>query len=262
MTACWRMLACAAACTCWLAACGGAQTPSSDPLPSADRRDDFVPGEEITPLDGWPYLVEAWPTAAEGEPVERVSDGSLATGAYRPAESVPRPYSMIFSIQDGPREVAAVGVQLDADTLPAAESVTVFGYLGSVPVTRANYGQVIEGSIRLGVAEVADSGAFVILELPEPRLLHYVWVRLSTPVSDTHVGITEAVIYAPGHLRALHQRAPGDVQFASLVDVDTTAYQDVSVSGLPVIDAADIDPAEEIERFRPPTVPQNDASDE
>lgn len=247
-----------------LAACGSPQQVEPPVIDTAVAEPEVVvpvPGANITPFDGWPFAVEAWPTARADEPVERVTDGTLETGAYRPDDSVPRPWSVVFALDDGPRQIAAIGIVLDSDVAPAAESVTVFGYLGNVPLTRANYGQMIEGSVRLGVSEVTDEGVFTVLELPEPRLLHYVWVRLSTPRADQHVGIAEVALYAPAHLDALRQRAPGDVQFASLVAVDATPYHDTSISGLPVIDAADIDPAEEIERFQPPTLPQHDDSE-
>ena len=252
-------------CAAWVVACSGGAPVVPDALVPSAEADGLPPAEaptERSPYQGLPIVVEAWPTGDDaGASVDALLDGAIGAHPYRPASSAPTPWSIVFALDPAPREVAAIGLVVDSPHEPAVESVTVFGYLGNVPLTRANYGQMIEGSVRLGVAQVDASGELVVLELESPRLLHYVWIRVAGARGDTHVGLHEVIAYAPSQLRALRELRGVRAQFASLAAVDTTPYQGQTVTGLPALDASAPDPAEQIERFAPPMIPQNDDDD-
>ena len=236
--------------------------PPLDAPSDGDGLPSVAPPTTRSPYVGLPMVVEAWPTGDDAAAtVDAVLDGEVSENPYRPAATAPTPWSIVFALDPAPREVAAIGVVVESAHDPAIESVTVFGYLGNVPLTRANYGQMIEGSVRLGVARVDASDALVVLELESPRLLHYVWIRVAGARDDAHVGLHEVVAYAPSQLAALRALDGVPVHFASLAEVDTTPYQGQSLTGLPALDADAPDPAEQIERFAPPLIPQHDDED-
>ena len=217
----------------------------------------------VHPLVGLPTFVEAWPSASpETEGPAAINDQRADGGTFRPIDDAPRPWSLVMSLQHAPADVAAVGLVASGDPgedEPLIESITVFTYLGNVPLERSNYGDFIEGSVRLGVARVDRPRQLVIFELPEVRSSHYIWLRIAGEGGEERVGIDELVLYNPQQLEQV-RRFVGtwDARLVRLSDVDTSAYSDVDLVGLPELDAR---PESQYERLDE-IVPTLDPSEE
>lgn len=211
---------------------------------------------------GLPTFVEAWPTAdpssaGEGALNDRRADGDV----YRPIQDAPRPWSVVFSVQHAPADVAAVGIVASGAPdvgEPLIESITLFTYLGNVPLDRANYGSFIEGSVRLGVARVDQPRQLIVFELPSVRSSHYIWMRVAGESGEERVGIDEVVLYNPQQLEQVRRFASGwGARVVRLSDVDTSEYEGVDLLGLPELDAS---PEAQYERLED-IVPALDATD-
>ncbi|MFT4702573.1 MAG: hypothetical protein ACI81R_000258 [Bradymonadia bacterium] len=244
------------------AACGASQSERedariADPAPPL-RADAPASGD---PMEGVPYVVQAWPlNESDDDDPGALNDGDAALSAavFRPSTDVPLPWSIVLQAQHAPRTVAAIGLSVDAehatDDIPAIDSIAVFLYLGSVPLERANYGDFIEGSIRLGISEIEHADQWTILHLQEPRQLHYIWLRVSAPTAN-RPGLREVVLYSPRQLAALDTSGFDTV---TLAPVDTTPYQGVDLLGLPELGASPPTPQEQLERALPPVLGSDD----
>ncbi len=176
-------------------------------------------------------VVEAWPTPDPGGgPAPVIADGRLDTPTFSPAADVPGPWDIVLFVPSGPAAVAAIGVHLAPDSAAGAR-VTVFGYLGSTPLTRSGYPAFVERSDRIGFASVdLDS---VVLVLPEVVTAHHVWVRFEGVVPS----IAELSLYNAEQLERLRGSGaalvaldPGDAQTvpAGVVDAPTDGSGDVA----------------------------------
>jgi len=227
----------------FMACGGGTQRVIIDDTPDdltaavdADSPVEFASTEAHAVLEGRRFqgmdiLPEAWPRAASGS-VDALCDNRIGVADYVLPEDERTPWSLIFRVLDGPQEIAAVGVAtLDDERMP--KDITLFSYLGNVPLSSLNFPQFIENSTRIGVFSTPRTDGFLVIELPEPVRAHYVWIRVTRTHGGAGGALSEFAVYSPDQLSFLRQHGSDRFSFASLGDIDTSPYQDANLFGRP-----------------------------
>lgn len=210
-----------------LSACSGRAIVST-PTDATAATEAAVIAPRVGPVTSIP---EAWPEPAYGD-ADALVDGLTGSSQFAVDASTRLPWTLVMRILDGPVEVAAIGLFCD-DPARAISDVSVFSYLGAVPLNRLNYPQFLEGSDRLGIARVTEASGWIVFRFEEITSAHFIWFRVSSDSAGNGVSLSEVRLFSPDELAALAELPPGEVRIVELQPVDTAPYDDLNLLGLP-----------------------------
>lgn len=179
-------------------------------------------------LDRISLQAEAWPTPGDGGTIgvaDRLTDGQKAARVFNTAVGTRAPWTFVFRLRGSYPAPAALIVETPLGAGCRPSDLSLFFHETRSTLDRAGFTRFIEGSERVGFAELRGQGGRYLVTLPSGIDPGYLWFRVMKTVDGAPPCIAEVTALAT---------APSSVRGFNVVElqaVDTAPYQGKNYMG-------------------------------